>query len=1245
MYNLGGMTELFQIAVLRVGVSLLAVLTVVSVLVGLFYAGRYVTCRLRTLALVAISFVAIVATVLAQKGDRGTRMGGMPVGEQQTGSTGNQPVGNELANTLRFVSIDVHTNDTATLYLAWPQNLIPTNTTIDLLVATSLVNSAWSWQCGHTVSEGNTDWTVTVALPETSPGTSAPSAFYRAVHRETCADTMDDFDGDGIPGAYEIRRGGNPYVADYESISKLTVGPDGDFLTVEDAIAGGRPYDIIVLDPLATHEIGGGGMGLGCELPSHPVMVTSPEPYAVVRSTRWSVFMLAAGGTSRTLFRNLYLLLDRSDNFQCGFWCGGNLPWQGIPATATFDNVYVRMPNPGVRYRAWNFHRSCADTASIRGCTVNAAGATWAAGIYAYGSPTLTVDRCSLVNFPPMLKDQDGLSIGEGLGIILVSERMGDGGSSVSISRTVFDESFTNALALYRRETERPYMLAITDSIIPKHFTNSVPNVEANLTVTNAALTWSGIPRFDSPSVALGIGSLMPITNDPYSHSDDDGICDYEEAYSHELDPFNADTDNDGVSDNQEIADGTDPANPHSFRQTLIVTVTNRVSSAHAVYTARGISDIGWEPNGLVAFPEGFGTTNYFDALSQGATYIKAFCDLNDNGAFDADHDILLSSHIPTGSTAHVTFIFGDVDGDGVSDAQEREERTDPYDSGNFSMSVTVKITNDDNVSTITNFLAYGYSATAWETNSIVSFADRPSRTFSKLFTTVVTNGNLYVKCYRDLNRNGAFNPEADTLVVRQVGSGYNNKEYTIVIGDHDLDKIVDSVELTENTNPLDRNNYCFRMTSIVRDIFHTTNRLSVIAKFGGSIVYGPCTMTSGTWQASFGHLTATNRETILLVFWDDINGNAILDDGETMTSLSPAITGHFTTDYSHLTYGEFDGDRNGLLDAWEIQTGICSTPNCGTYADTDGDGLTDYLEYVAGTDPLVPDGSNTLLSVMSRSIDCRLSGKVASNSMDMFVNYAANGYSHVFEPDSNCWTHDVDLTCCSMWNDGPTLSACGPTQTAVTAISPRHVIYAAHFDYLARDHAYMHITTNALFTMPSDKTYYFRGRSGQIYGRQIIGRKSIGGDIAIGLLNEALPEYDILPAYVLPTNFVEYVYDGKFIPFLIVDQQERAIVRSSTGFNLFQISEFTGQNLPIGNRSAFNKQVFIGGDSSSPKFFIIENVPVLIGVLHKTSGHGSFVSQYFHAITNAMSELLPSSDYHLNVIDLSAYETINPYE
>ena len=1105
------MTELFQIAVLRIGVFLLSALAVVLTLAGLLYAGRYVARRLRTLVLVAMSFVAIIATVFAQKGDRGPGTTGVPpVGEQQTGTTGVSPVATELTNTLHFASIDVHSIGTATLTIAWPRELIPTNTTIDVLAATSLVNSAWTWQCGHTVAEGETNWNVTVALPETVPGTNAPSAFYRAVHRETCADTMDDLDGDGIPGAYEIRRGGNPYVADYGTIEKLTVGADGDFQTIEDAVDGSEPYDIIVLDPLMRHEIGQGWRGLGCELPSYPVMITSPEPYAVVRSTRWSAFLFASGGTSRTIFRNLYVLLDRPDDFQCGFWCGGNLPWEGIPAAATFDNIYVRMPNPGVHYRAWNFHRSCADTATIGGCTVNAAGATWAVGIYADGSPTLAVDRCSLVNFPPMLKGQDGRSLGEGVGVILVSQYSGDGGSSVSISRTVFDESFTNALALYRRETERPYALAVTDSIIPKPFTNHVPDVEANLAVTDAALTWSGIPHPDSPSVALGIGSLVPIANDPSAHSDDDGICDYEEVYGRGLDPFNADTDNDGVSDNQEISDGTDPADPHSFRQTLTVTVTNRASSAHAVYTAWGVSETGWGPNGLAAFPEGFGTTNYFGASSQGATRIKAFCDLNDNRAFDADHDILLVRGIPPVSTAHVTFTFGDVDGDGVPDEQERQDQTDPYDANNFRLVTTVNFVPCGVTSWLTNHVAWGYVASGWESNDLASFNGT-----NLLFDVdvPVTNGELYVKVFRDLNTNGVYDAEADALKI---------------------------------------------------------------------------------WK-----LTGTDR-------------------GKTVT----------------VNFG--DEDSNELPDWWETLEGLDTEGvSRQAYDDPDGDGLINLHEYWCGTHPLVPDGSNTLLSVASRAIDDRIRDVDPTTAIPRFVNYFVNGTNGIFQLNTNFWARDLDLSCVNVWHNGT-----NPGTKAATLITRKHVVLANHW-------------------YNGNKGYTFCDTNGQVCVRSLLKSYPISDDLRLGCLNEALPE-SFKPAQIPATNIVHYITTGKYLPTLCLNQEKGASVAelitidtettSDRGIH-YQHYGCTSQTNLVSAQRCNVRGATVDGNSGCPVFVVVGDELVLLFSKHLGQKGGETWRRYWGPVLPFRLEAIQrkidewegpdASQYQVESFDFSSFGEI----
>ena len=914
------MTGLYQIIVLRVGVVLLAALAVVSAFVWLVHACRCVGRQLKTLTLVVMSFVAIAATVLAQKSDRSTGATGVPPVEV-TQASGIQPVGNEVTNTLHFAAIDVHTNGMATLTVAWPSGLILSNTTIDILAATSLVNSVWVWQCQHTVAEGETTFLVSVAMPEIAPGTNAPSAFFRAVHRETCADTMDDLDGDGIPGAYEIRRGGNPYVADYGSVEKMTVGPDGDFQSIEDAVAESEPYDIIVLDALAIHEIGGRGMGLGCELPSYPIMLAAPAPYAVVRSTRWSAFMFPSGSTSRTLIRNLYVLLDRPRDFQAGFWCGGNLPWDGIPAAATFENVYVRMPNPDVRYRAWNFYRSCADTASIRDCTVNAAGATWAVGIYLCGSPTLEVDRCSLVNFPQMQVSPSGNSLGEGVGVILVSQDNGDGGSSVSISRTVFDESFTNAIPLYRSEQTRPYILAVTNCIIPSALTNWFPDSFADLAVTNAALAWSGIPRLESPSVPLGIGALAMIDNNPSVDFDNDGFSDYEEAYGRGTDPFNADSDNDGVDDYTEIAiDDTDPTNQHSFKQRLTVSVTNTASFAHAVYTAWGYSSTGWESNGLETFSQGFGDTVYTNASSQGAIYIKAFCDLNDNGEYDAAYDILLMREIPLGAMAQVNFVFGDVDGDGVIDAQERQEHTDPYDANNFRFIATVNIESSDVVQGLTNFVAWGYLPTGWETNDLVSFT---GNSLAFPVDGVTVNGELYVKVFRDFNTNGVYDAGVDALVSNKLARTDNGKTVTFRIGDSDNDGIPDSVELGEGTNPSDRSNYCFTLSQTYTGIFQTTNALTFSASFGTNRVYGPCVVADRVWTHDFGHCVAMSGEKASVSVWDDANHNGECDAGETSNRYVIAITSHDMVVTNALTYINFDRDGNTLPDWWEVQEGL----------------------------------------------------------------------------------------------------------------------------------------------------------------------------------------------------------------------------------------------------------------------------------------------------------------------------------
>ncbi len=1022
----------------------------------------------------------MAATIVAQK-DRtgGAGTGNPPAAVQQPGEVGAPPDANAMTNTLHFADIAVHMNGTAMLSIVWPLDLIPTNTTIDLFAATSLVDSVWVWWQSHEVGEGETNWTATVALPEVTPGTNAPVAFFRASHRETCAATMADSDLDGFPDVYELANGTNPYVPDYESAPKLTVGPNGDYPTMDVAIAASAPYSIIELDPAVRHEVTD---YFGVDIPQHPIMVTAPSPYAVVHATGVSAFMLATNTTSHTMFRNLYVLLARANGFQVGFWCGGSVPDLGVPASATFDNIYIRMPNPGVQYRGWIFYRNCADRALLRGCTLNASGATWVTGIDAFGAPPLAIDRCSFVNFPA-----DSLA-GNSCGVLLRTTNASDGGAEVTISRTLFDESFADAYPVGRFDSIDPYFATMSDSLVPCPLPSDyLPDVVTNLVVTNASLTWLGIPWPSSPSVALGIGSFSPVAYDPTVDTDNDTLYDYHEVYDLGTDPFLSDTDNDGVDDDIELnVDGTDPADPHSFKQRLTVTMTNTASMAHAVYTAWGYSATGWETNGQETFMQGFGSTNYVDVILQGATYAKAFCDLNDNGVFDAACDILLVRQIPYGSAPRIKFTFGDVDGDGISDEQERTDGTSPYDGGN----------------------------------------------------------------------------------------------------------------------------YCYGMSVDVAGIFHTTNQLSLTATFGTNTMLGPLAMVTNRWSMDLGMLTATNGERVTLTFWDDANSNGVCEVEETSYSHTLPVTNRFNCISFRLPYGTFDADGNGLLDWWEIQTGLAaSNEPHGQYDDTDSDGLINLHEYWAGCDPLVPDGSNTVLSIMARNVDDYIEGRDPEMCLARFLNYAANGTNFVVNP--NFWASHVDLSCASPWN-----SIWPYTFHAGTAISPRHIILATHFE------------------TPTNSIYYFRDSSGVVYARMLVAKHRIQmTDITIGLLDSELP-VSIHPAKMLPYDYANWIGDGCGLPALTLNRHEEALVMELNAMPKKQIAIIGCHVASTERRRAFFKSIETG-DSSNPRFLIFDGEPVLLHTIwHGGYGDGVLTSHLLMEIQTAMDTLL--SGYELQTIDLS---------
>ncbi len=476
----------------------------------------------------------------------------------------------------------------------------------------------------------------------------------------------------------------------------------------------------------------------------------------------------------------------------------------------------------------------------------------------------------------------------------------------------------------------------------------------------------------------------------------------------------------------------------------------------------------------------------------------------------------------------------------------------------------------------------------------------------------VATNGELYVKVFRDLDANGVYDAGVDALVSKRLTKSDNGQTVAFEIGDSDNDGILDSTEQDEGTNPLDNLSCCFNLSITYTGVFQTTNALTFEAHFGTIRVCGPSVVADRVWTHDFGHCVATNGERASVSVWDDVNQNGAWDVGETSNRFVIAVTGHDMVVTNKLPYGNFDSDRNELPDWWEEQTGLlsCGEPH-GELDDTDGDGLINLHEYWAGCNPLVPDGLNTLLSAMARSIDDRLLGKDPANSRHIYSNYAQ------LITNAACWIAGIDISCASQKNNIGL-----PNTRSGTAISPRHIIMASHY------------------SAPIGTEFTFRGNDGILYARTLIATNRLAGcDINVGVLDTDLPS-TVSSAKFLPSDYMDYMGTGRGLPTLVFDYERKALVMELNALpndkRMLASCHFSNNIL----RNPFGEDI-IPGDSGNPRFLVLDNQVVLLHLLwHGAAGSGDFVTLWRDEIQAAMDEL--AAGYQLETIDLSAYPAID---
>lgn len=151
------------------------------------------------------------------------------------------------------------------------------------------------------------------------------------------------------------------------------------------------------------------------------------------------------------------------------------------------------------------------------------------------------------------------------------------------------------------------------------------------------------------------------------------------------------------------------------------------------------------------------------------------------------------------------------------------------------------------------------------------------------------------------------------------------------------------------------------------------------------TIVPGTISITNNVWQAGWALSGPSNRNGNgrLTTITNAAPGNYILEFGDVpyfntppplTNSLSAGGTLTFTGNYTFP-----DANTNGIADGWEIANFGSLSPARTRATDTDGDGLSDYAEFVAGTDPNNPPPPFQLTAELTNGL-VKLSWPTLSN-------------------------------------------------------------------------------------------------------------------------------------------------------------------------------------------------------------------------------------------------------------------------
>lgn len=264
---------------------------------------------------------------------------------------------------------------------------------------------------------------------------------------------------------------------------------------------------------------------------------------------------------------------------------------------------------------------------------------------------------------------------------------------------------------------------------------------------------------------------------------------------------------------------------------------------------------------------------------------------------------------------------------------------------------------------------------------------------------------------------------------------------------------------------------------------------------------------------------------------------------------------------------------------------------------------------------------NNSLAKHINDDVDNKINGLNPTDAKPIFStqNHATSTYVR----NSGCWAIGADLTCISPWN------STGQQYRAGTLISPRHIIFAAHFQ------------------INNGATIRFVDNNNNVVTRTMVNKLTHPNyvpyypDLTIGVLDSDVPA-SIGFAKILPQNWNTRLPSLSFdypIPCLALDQEEKALITEwySNSSNINQIT--VNCKPPIKNsRLAFFENIILF-DSGNPCFLIINNQLVIITVWTYGGGGGGTAIYHQKDVINAMMSSL-GGGYSLTEVDLSGFNS-----